>query len=423
MKKSLLAAAVLSAVSFGAHADGVELYGIMDLTIVNESNGYSPSANFPSSVALKGGVNASQTQSVSAMVSGGIQGSRWGIKGSEDLGDGMKANFQLESGIQANGGNISNGYLAKFDGSNTDTSSCQGQLFCRTSWVGLSDKDLGEVRIGRQYSVIYDVYSDYDPVQFATLFSPAGNSGSISGGGRTELVRQDNSIKYIGKTGNVGYALMYKFGNVAGSTQAGSVSSARVEYKSGHFGVAAAYQSAIDAIALGGSSSTPTGTAANVTSYILAAKYKFNDALTGKASYQRVTYNNPSDTAAYLSANDTSYGPYTLSSVSVRSIGSSGFNVSSVGGDYKFSDKLALYAGYFVANYDAAGGASLTGKLADPSFTENYTSLLLDYNLSKRTDVYFGAMNVNTNQSAVSGSSTSNKSNTTITAVGLRSKF
>jgi predicted porin len=84
MKKSLLAAAVLSAVSFGAYADGVELYGLVDIAVANESAAYSSSSTFPSGLAIKGGVTATQTQSLTSMVSGGLSGSRWGIKGSED---------------------------------------------------------------------------------------------------------------------------------------------------------------------------------------------------------------------------------------------------------------------------------------------------------------------------------------------------
>jgi len=429
MKKSLLAAAVLSAVSFGAYADGVELYGIMDLAVAQVSNAASADSTFPSSLKLKGGVASSTTTSLTAMVSGGIQGSRWGIKGSEDLGGDMKALFQLESGIQANDGALGNGWATKATGTaNGDASSLNGQLFGRTAWVGLSDKDLGTIKFGRQYSVIYDTYNEFDPVQFATLFSPTGNSGSVAGGGNTELVRQDNSIKYVGKTDNLSYTAMYKLGNIAGSTSAGSVFGAQLAYNNGAFGAAVAYQSAIDALgydsytAATGSGSTYTpasykGRVGNISSYIVAVKYKFNNQLTGKANYQRVTYNNPSDTdSTFLTNNFLSYsGGYSFTSVAARNVGSAGFNISSVGGDYKLSDKLALYAGYYVINYDAAGGAKLTGKLTDPSISEQYASLLLDYNLSKRTDVYFGGMQVNTNASLTSGLN--------VFAAGMRHKF
>jgi len=439
MKKSLLAAAVLSAVSFGAYADGVELYGIVDLAVANVSALSSTDPTFPSSLKLKGGVAATTTTSLSAMVSGGIQGSRWGIKGSETIGDGLSAIFALESQIQANNGNLANAWATKATGAaNGDASSINGQLFGRQAWVGLKDTDMGQIRFGRNYSVIYDVYNDYDPVQFAGLFTPTGNSGSVAGGGLTEMVRQDNSIKYIGKTGDINYTLMYKLGNIAGSTSAGSITSAQLGYEKGALGIQAAYQSAIDALgynsytAATGSGATYVaakykGMVGNVSSYILGAKYKFNDALTGKITYERVTYSNPSDTdQTFLNNNFLSYlGGYSFTEVAPRSAGSSGFSVAGLGGNYNLSDKLGIYVGYYAINYDAVGGLKLTANNAlNYAFTENYTSVLLDYNLSKRTDVYLGAMNVTTGQNTKpSGSDMTASSGLTIVAAGMRHKF
>jgi len=421
MKKSLLAAAVLSAVSFGAYADGVELYGVLDAAVVNVSAVGTPDSVFPSSIKLKGGVGSAITSSLTGLVSGGIQGSRWGIKGSEDLGDGMKAVFALESQIQINNGNVPSGWTTQANGAGVstydgDASSINGQLFGRQAWVGLSNNDLGTIKFGRQYSVIYDVFNSYDPVQFAGLFTPTGNSGSLAGGGITELVRQDNSVKYEGKTGNVSYTAMYKFGNYAGSSSAGSVFGAQLGYQTGGLNLTAAYQSAIDAVGYQTytSSTNIAGIAGNITSYIAAAKYMFNDALTGNASYMRVNYSNPSDNDTTLLKALGYSGGYSFTSVNARSVGSNGFNLVSLGGNYKFSEKLCLHAGYYVASYDAKGGLALK-ESTNAAITENYTSLLLDYNLSKRTDVYVGGMQVNTNRASYS--------NTNIIGTGLRVKF
>ena len=67
-------------------------------------------------------------------------GSRWGIKGTEDLGGGLAANFTLESGVMINNGT-------------NDKSSTNNYAFQRQSWMGLSSTTLGELRIGRQYTV------------------------------------------------------------------------------------------------------------------------------------------------------------------------------------------------------------------------------------------------------------------------------
>src|SRR6185312_3429968 len=82
MKKSLLALAVLTAITGAASAQSsVTLYGKVDLGLVLDS-----------------GNNAGKSVRVSSGVTGG---SRIGFKGVEDLGGGMKAAFQLETGYCA----------------------------------------------------------------------------------------------------------------------------------------------------------------------------------------------------------------------------------------------------------------------------------------------------------------------------------
>jgi len=410
MKKSLLAAAVLSAVSFGAHADGVELYGLLDAAVISVSNGASIDPQFPSSYKIVGGaVSTSITTSVTGLASGGLSGSRWGIKGSEDIGGGLKGIFALESGINVADGQILNGHASRSDsGTSSGGSSTNGQLFGRQAWVGLKDAELGEIRLGRNYSLMYDVYGDYAVAQNAQLFSATGNSGTLGGGGGlTENLRLDNSVKYVGKNGNVNYAAVYKFGNTAGSTSHGTAYSAQVGYTTDTFGVQAVYMGSTDTV------STISATAAlmvNSNSYLLAAKYKFNDSLTGKVSYQRFNIQNPSDSVV---STDNVYYTYAVTT-SVRTLGSAGASLSSIGIDYRISDKLGLYVGYSTLNNDA-NVLLKAGNAATSSSNENHASLLLDYNLSKRTDVYVAGMNVTT---SVTGAQ-----NTNIVGAGLRTKF
>jgi len=115
MKKSLLAAAVLSAVSFAAQADGVELYGVLDAGVATVSESLNIDPYFPSTINLKGGASSTVSQSVTGLVSGVLSGSRWGIKGSEDIGNGLKAIFTLESGINIGTGNLVNGQQSRLD--------------------------------------------------------------------------------------------------------------------------------------------------------------------------------------------------------------------------------------------------------------------------------------------------------------------
>ncbi|CAH0447819.1 hypothetical protein LMG10661_03892 [Ralstonia syzygii subsp. syzygii] len=102
----------------------VTLYGIVDTTIH-----YITNAN-------------SAGNSLVQMESGAVYNSRWGLKGSEDLGGGNKALFVLESGFNSATGRMSS----------------SGTLFNRQSYVGLSNKDLGTITLGRQYNLVLQPY-------------------------------------------------------------------------------------------------------------------------------------------------------------------------------------------------------------------------------------------------------------------------
>lgn len=106
--------------------------------------------------------------SVSGIFNGGIQDSRWGLRGREALGAEFSAVFVLESGINLPTGRLNNnaGGTALSDGSSTAgaSSSFGGQLFSRQAWFGLRDDTWGQLTVGRQYQPIYDIVVDYDPV-------------------------------------------------------------------------------------------------------------------------------------------------------------------------------------------------------------------------------------------------------------------
>src|SRR5690606_22871374 len=104
MKKTLLAAALLAGFAGAAQAEtSVTLYGIIDTGI-----GYNKIKGDGGSISRVGMINGVQS------------GSRWGLRGTEDLGDGLRAVFTLESG---------------FDSSNGDHAQ-DGRLFGRQATVG-----------------------------------------------------------------------------------------------------------------------------------------------------------------------------------------------------------------------------------------------------------------------------------------------
>ncbi len=165
MKKSLIALAVL-AVSGAAMAQStVTLYGVADGFIGSDK------------VTLNG---AGQRQTV--LSSAGINGSRWGLRGVEDLGGGLKAVFQFESGFTLDDGRSAQG----------------GRLFGRQAFVGVQS-GFGTVSIGRQYTAYDALHSDTNHNYDAATFNAAtgGSAGGVSANGMADYSsRVDNSIAY-----------------------------------------------------------------------------------------------------------------------------------------------------------------------------------------------------------------------------------
>jgi predicted porin len=221
MKKlTFVATAVLGLLSTTAMAQSsVTLYGIIDAAVVHTTN-------------QVGG-------SKIAMDAGQLATSRWGMKGSEDLGGGLKANFGLE-------------------GTLVNDSGAAGNLFDRQATVGLSG-GFGSVNLGRQNILGVDSIGLADPIGLAhagtnpnVAFS-ALNAGTLntrlyygeygtSGAGKAQL-RQDNSIKYLTPVmSGFGGALMYGFGEQPGNSSASSYAGISGYYTAGAAGgVALAY--------------------------------------------------------------------------------------------------------------------------------------------------------------------------------------
>ena len=124
--KKLYAAAVATALSGAAYAQpsSVTLYGLIDTGIgyANVDGAYTDPAT-----GSRTRVDSSRIGSTT----GTTAGSRWGLRGKEDLGDGLYALFQLESGYDSRNGN----------------SLQSGRLFGREATVGLGSADWGEVRL------------------------------------------------------------------------------------------------------------------------------------------------------------------------------------------------------------------------------------------------------------------------------------
>lgn len=120
--------------------------------------------------------------------SGGESGNRWGLRGTEDLGNGLKATFNFEQGFDIGDNGSSQGNVTPTT-PNSPVSSSGGRLFSRTATVGLSSASFGEVRIGRAYTPFYVLWASVDP----------GGAGFVAGAQNYavgNVTRFDNAIYY-----------------------------------------------------------------------------------------------------------------------------------------------------------------------------------------------------------------------------------
>lgn len=177
MKKSIIALAALGAFAGAASAQSsVTLYGRAEANVTYSKPGDAISNGDERWRMYDGGANS------------GIGGSRWGLRGNEDLGGGLKAYFVLESGFNVDTGGTEN--------ANTGAAG-DGKTFGRQAYVALGSATLGDVRLGRQESISRVINSG---------FSDASGIGELKidegvVGGRqlfqTFGQRVDNTIAYI----------------------------------------------------------------------------------------------------------------------------------------------------------------------------------------------------------------------------------
>ena len=202
-KIGILIALAAAGLSEAAQAQSsVTLYGVADdgITYTNNQGGHANYQTF----------------------SGGLGGSKFGLLGSEDLGGGTKAIFQLESGYDLNSGKL--GYNQR--------------LWGRQAFVGLSG-DYGSVRLGRQYDFMV---TNLQSLSSAQLFggSLSSHAGDVDGIWGTYPV--SNTVKYVSPTyRGVTAGGMYSFGGVPGSVGSSRQYGFGLSYANGPLKLAAAY--------------------------------------------------------------------------------------------------------------------------------------------------------------------------------------
>jgi len=333
LKKKFLTTAILATIAGAAHAQSsVTLYGLIDAGISYNSNVKNATGGSSSLWQYGDGV---------------AQGSRWGLRGAEDLGGGLKAIFVLENGFNSGTGAAGQG----------------GAMFGRQAFVGLTKDTIGSLTFGRQYSFSTDVLGS----QYSTGGNTVSGNWAYHFNDIDQLTssRINNSVKF--QSVNISgftFGGLYGFSNTtsfAGAPSSSSTSSSRAysfgaNYGYGPFSLGAAYTninypgSATPAFSTT-IANLPQTTLQNLRSFGVGGRY-----IVGPATFWALWTN-------------TLLSPIAGSSTL--------YNAYEAGGKYAFTPALSGALGY---TYSRASGSATAHW--------NQINASVDYALSKRTDVY-----------------------------------
>jgi predicted porin len=366
-----------------AHAQSsVTLYGLLDASVAYTNN------------AGKGHLFQA--------ASGTINSDRWGMRGTEDLGGGLKAIFVLESGF-----NIQNG-----------SSSQDSRLFGRQAFVGLASDQYGSVTLGRQYDSVVD---------FVAPLSATGSWGGtwfqhpFDNDNLNNSFRVDNAVKYTSPTiAGFKAGALYAFSNNTNFAQ-NRLYSFGANYNWGPLKAAAAY------LQVNGSAGAQNGNAtagavdqAESSLSINKNTSLFTHGFQIAASTERI----------FGGGVNYAVGPavigfvYTQSQYYDTTSGTYKFNNYEANAKYNLTPALS-FAGEFTYT-DGSVNTPAAGATTDPKWSA--VNLQADYALSKRTDVYLEGLYQHAigskNVAYIAGSGgTSSTSNQVVVATGIRTRF
>ncbi|MGF6767655.1 putative porin [Paraburkholderia sp. GAS199] len=354
LTKTSVAFLALNAIGGVAHAQSsVTLYGIVDTGLLFNNN-------------VKGSHLYAFSQGTS---------SRWGLKGTEDLGGGLSAIFNIESGFTTGTGALSQG----------------GLLFGRKAFVGVSSTNWGTLTAGRQYSASNDLTSIYasgadwaaSGLGYGTRASDVDNVDTSN--------RVQNSLKYVSpKYRGLQAGVLYSFGGQAGDFSRNSVVDAALSYSNGPVSLGAGYTFVKDpyyaTYGNQGNSSTPT-------SSVTGANNNINNRIYGgyaSAGSQQIIVAGGSYTlgpaiVGLLYSNTQFQNLGSVNAVGAIASpkyagGTATFNSGEINLKYQVNPALQLAGAYI---YTRNSGADNVG-----SAKYNQFNLGAIYSLSKRTSFY-----------------------------------
>jgi predicted porin len=439
---------------------GITLYGIVDIGVQTDTHSAPFSDYFPPGSASI--VQKNDSESPTGLTPSNLSQSRIGISGNEPLFGDWAGIFKFETFFNPQSGDLSDALksVALNNGKGCSATACSqavgvdssvaGQLFSGVAVVGLSSPTVGTFTFGRNVTLLADGISKYDPMGAAQAFSIIGFSGTAAGGGDTEDRRLDQSVKYFAKYDWLHLGALYQFGSQSGSTNTGYQLQLGADFAG--LSVDAYYFKKYDAISVSALSAaqvtdlqtgtctaaapaTPqcwpisnslSGTISDNETYSLMALYAFDPMpLKVYAGYEHIAFNNPSN---QLNPGALTIGGYILAFTTNDAYNNQKtLEVWWAGLKYSLTpslDVMLAYYAYDQNNYapaaDQAGCAANETSHGSCSGSEGAASIVFDYRMSKRFDVYAGSMWSGVQDGLANGYL--NKDNVA-TTVGVRFKF
>jgi general bacterial porin, GBP family len=395
MKPSVrLAGALVALTPVAALAQSsVTLYGLVD-------SGISYANNVAPKLGAVGGRKIQETSGI------GVP-SRWGLRGTEDLGGGNVAVFVLENGFSVANGTLLQG----------------SRLFGRQAYVGLGNKDLGTVTLGRQYESVVDFVGPFVSArQWGTQYG--AHVGDIDNLYTT--FRINNAVKYQSPTlRGITLGGLYAFSNQADGPNGTGFANNRAWSVGGSF--------TRDALTLGVghfhlSNPSAGGTDGSNTSGAVVGDYANPTAI----FYVRPVTSHDVTAAgvAYALNAFTVGGAYTYAKLRYTDHTSFSMSNYEVNAKYRFTPALlaGVAAVYSIGDVEGASSIANVSDGPHPHWLQFNAGLI--YSLSRRTDVYGAVVYQKALNGAltaaivnIGGPSGTNSRYQVATTIGLRHRF
>jgi predicted porin len=437
---------------------GVCVYGDIDLGLTYQNHGAPLSSQ--AGAPLDYLVSKNSNGSYFGVGPNAMSNSFIGLRGKQEIADGLYAVFNLQTLFNPENGTLTNGIgsiqqnngLSLSQQNAFGDSSKAGQAINNVAYAGLSSPIYGTLTFGRQTALTSDAVVNYDPISGSNAFSVITYQGSTGGGGDTENRVYDNSFEYRVNVGPVRFAVETQLQN-GGNSGTGNAFEGDVGFDYMGFSfdalgskvddaISAAPMSAAQVATLNATPSVPQGigavaaTVSDNTAFMLVAKYTIGPVkLYG--GYEHIDYANPSNPlamGAFIEGGYTVGAPNNLNYTTDKIL-----QVFWTGAKYSVRPDIDLTVAYYHEwqnSYVIGNGSNPLGNCSSAisagcSGTLDAVSFVADWRFARHFDAYAGVMWSQVQNGLANGfalanglpGTTGNKASSYDPTVGLRYQF